>query len=440
MKKEKVIFICENCSYESYKWLGRCPACGTWDSFRELKRKDLKEKEKGEIFKFTDIKLKRKKFIETGINEVDRVLGGGLVEGGLYLLGGDPGIGKTTLLLHIADKISNMGKKVLFVSAEESGEQLKMKAERLKIKGENLWISQSSDTESIEEEIREIKPEFLIVDSIQTVFNPLNVSSPGSVSQVRDVGSFFLKISKREKITTFLIGHVTKTGEIAGPKTLEHMVDCVLYLEGEKKENLRILRPFKNRFGSTDEIGIFEMGEEGLLEVKDTLGLFVSELKAPGVTIFPMVEGKRVIMVQIEALVSKTFFPVPRRESQGFDIRRLSMILTCLEKYLNLPLYQYDVYVNVTGGIKINETAGDLPLALSIISSFKNIEFPENFFSFGEIGLAGEIRNVRDYKKRIQEAKRMGFNKGITPYIENSDKDFIGIKNLREILSLNVFT
>ncbi|MEO0283913.1 MAG: DNA repair protein RadA [candidate division WOR-3 bacterium] len=440
MKKEKVIYICENCSYESYKWLGRCPVCGSWDSFRELKNKNLKEKEKGEVFKFTDIKLKTKKFIETGINEVDRVLGGGLVEGGLYLLGGDPGIGKTTLLLIIAEKISNKGKKVLFVSAEESGEQLKMKAERLKIEGENIWISQSSDTESIEEEIREIKPEFLIIDSIQTVFNPLNPSSPGSVSQVRDVGSFFLKISKRENITTFLIGHVTKTGEIAGPKTLEHMVDCVLYLEGEKRENLRILRPFKNRFGSTDEIGIFEMLEEGLLEVKDTLGLFVSELKAPGVIIFPMVEGKRVIMVQIESLVSKTFFPVPKRESQGFDIRRLSMILTCLEKYLNLPFYQYDVYVNVTGGIRINETAGDLPLALSIISSYKNIELPENFISFGEIGLAGEIRNVRDYKKRIQEAKRKGFNRGIIPYIENSDKDFLSIKNLKDVLRINVFS
>ncbi|MEN3045884.1 MAG: DNA repair protein RadA [Candidatus Hydrothermales bacterium] len=433
MKGEKVVYICENCSYESPKWLGKCPSCDSWDTFREVKIKNLKEITKSKVYRFDEIEIKTKNYIETKIEEVDRVLGGGIVEGGLYLIGGDPGIGKTTLLLKIADKISEEGKKVLFISAEESKEQIKMKAERIKVKGENIWISQSLDTDSIEEEIKELKPHIVVVDSIQTVFNPSNPSSPGSVSQVRDVGSFFLKISKKENIAVFLIGHVTKTGEIAGPKTLEHMVDCVLYLEGERKEGLRILRPFKNRFGSTEEIGIFEMREEGLVEVRDPSGLFLSDIKSEGIAYFPMMEGKRVIMVQIQALVSKTFFPVPKRESQGYDIRRLSMILTVIEKYLKLPLYQYDVYVNVIGGIKITETAGDLPLALAIISSFKGIELPEKLFSFGEIGLAGEIRNVKNYKRRVQEAKKIGFKIGVVPLFENSDGDLIKVRNLREV-------
>ncbi|MEN3044634.1 MAG: DNA repair protein RadA [Candidatus Hydrothermales bacterium] len=438
MKKEKIIYVCENCLYESPKWLGKCPSCESWDTFREIKSKVLKETEKSKVLRFDEIEIKAKNYIETKIEEVDRVLGGGIVEGGLYLIGGDPGIGKTTLLLTIVDRISQEGKKVLFISAEESKEQIKMKAERIKVRGENIWISQSLDTDSIEEEIRGLKPHIVVVDSIQTVYNPLNPSSPGSVSQVRDVGSFFLKISKRENIAVFLIGHVTKTGEIAGPKTLEHMVDCVLYLEGERKEGLRILRPFKNRFGSTEEIGIFEMKEEGLIEVKDPSGLFLSDIKSEGISYFPMMEGKRVIMVQIQALVSKTFFPVPKRESQGYDIRRLSMILTVIEKYIQLPLYQYDVYVNVTGGIKITETAGDLPLALAVISSFKSKELPEKLFSFGEIGLAGEIRNVRNYKRRIQEAKRIGFKRGVVPFFDNFNDDLLKVRNLKEV-SKNFF-
>jgi DNA repair protein RadA/Sms len=435
MKKEKVIYICENCGYESPKWMGKCPVCDAWDSFKELKEKKVKSvSEREKIIRFNEIRADERSYIKTEISEIDRVLGGGIVEGGFYLIGGDPGIGKTTLLLEIAERLSEKGKKVLFISAEESKEQLKMKAERIGVKGENIWISQNPDIYAIKDEIEELEPDFVIIDSIQTVYNPDNPSSPGSVSQVRDVGSFFLKLAKTKNISTFLIGHVTKSGEIAGPKTLEHMVDCVLYLEGEKKEGLRILRPFKNRFGSTEEIGIFEMTERGLIEVKDPSTLFISNIRSPGISLFPMMEGKRVIMVEIQALVSKTFFPVPKRESQGFDIRRLSMILTVMEKYLNLPLYQYDVYINVAGGIRITETAGDLPLALAIFSSFKNIELPDRFFSFGEIGLAGEIRNVRNLQKRIQEAQRMGFRKGVIPYNSENFSEFLKVKSLKEAI------
>ncbi len=434
MKREKN-FVCKVCGYESPKWLGKCPVCESWDSFKEIEEKRNKYEEKGKVFKFTDVEPKEEKYFPTGISEFDRVLGGGIVEGGLYLLGGDPGIGKTTLLLEMAERLSEKGKNILFISAEESVEQLKLKSERIGIKGKNLWISQNSDIYLIKEELEDISPFLCIIDSIQTVYNPENPSSPGSVSQVRDVGSYFLKIAKSKNIVVFLIGHVTKTGEIAGPRTLEHMVDCVLYLEGEKKEGLRILRPFKNRFGSTEEIGLFEMTEKGLIEVKDPSNFFISDIKSPGISVFPMMEGKRVIMVEIQALINRTFFPVPKRESQGFDIRRLSMLLTVMEKYLNLPLYQYDVYINVAGGIKILETAGDLPLILSIYSSFKNIPLPEKFFSFGEIGLAGEIRVVKNCQKRIQEAKRLGFNKALIPEIPNLNHEFLKVKNITQAIN-----
>mgnify|MGYP000010262480 CR=1 FL=1 len=428
-------YICENCGYESPKWMGKCPSCDAWDSFKELKEKREKPfSEREKIIRFNDIRTDERIYIKTEISEIDRVLGGGIVEGGFYLVGGDPGIGKTTLLLEIAEKLSEKNKKVLFISAEESKEQLKRKADRIGVKGENIWISQNSDIYVIKDEIEELKPDLVIIDSIQTVYNPDNPSSPGSVSQVKDVGSFFLKISKTKNISTFLIGHVTKSGEIAGPRTLEHMVDCVLYLEGEKKEGLRILRPFKNRFGSTEEIGIFEMTEKGLIEIKDPSTLFISNISSPGISLFPMMEGKRVIMVEIQALVSRTFFPVPKRESQGFDLRRLSMILTVMEKYLNLPLYQYDVYINVAGGIRITETAGDLPLALAIFSSFKNKKLPDGFFSFGEIGLAGEIRNVKNSLKRIQEAHRIGFKKGIIPYTSQNFSEILKAKKLEEAI------
>ncbi len=439
MKGDKSIYICENCGYESPKWMGKCPSCDTWDSFKEIKEKKIKPiSEKDKIVRFNEIKFDKKSYIKTGISEIDRVFGGGIVEGGLYLIGGDPGIGKTTLLLEISEKLSEKKKKILFISAEESKEQLKIKAERINIRGENIWISQNSEIHLIKEDIEELKPDFLIIDSIQTVYSRENPSSPGSISQVRDVGCFFLKIAKTKNISTFLIGHVTKSGEIAGPKTLEHMVDCVLYLEGEKKEGLRILRPFKNRFGSTEEIGIFEMTEKGLLEIKDPSTLFISNISSPGISLFPMMEGKRVIMVEIQALVSKTFFPVAKRESQGFDLRRLFMILTVMEKYLNLPLYQYDVYINVAGGIRIIETAGDFPLALAIFSSFKNISLPFKFFSFGEIGLAGEIRNVRNSQKRIQEAKRLGFEKGAVPYDAENITEILKVKTLQEAIK-NLF-
>lgn len=410
-------FLCQKCGYSSFKWMGRCPSCGEWNTFVE--EKEEKRESKREFSKpvpLASAKPVKEIRIKTDISEIDRVFGGGIVKGAYYLLGGEPGIGKSTLLLQISSILSNKGYKILYVSGEESDFQIKMRAERIGADSKNIFVICENDIEGIIAGIREINPDVIIIDSIQTIYSPDFASSPGSITQVRECGGEILRMTKEGECSTFVIGHVTKTGEIAGPKTLEHMVDCVLYLEGEEKENLRILRSVKNRFGNTGEIGIFEMTEKGLKEVKEIEKFFLNRnSEVPGSAIISLTQGTRPLFVEVQSLVTKTPFSIPKRESAGFDIRRLSLLLAVMEKRLNIPFYKYDVYLNVTGGIRIYETACDMGVCASLISSMKNISLPKDILFVGEVGLGGEIRPVHHLNIRLKEAERTGFKKAFIP-------------------------
>lgn len=428
-------FLCINCGYISPKWMGRCPSCGEWNTLVEEKT-ERKEKKFTKPVPLKSTKLPEETKIKTGLEEFDRVLGGGIVKGGYYLLGGEPGIGKSTLLLQVANIFSKKGYKVLYVSGEESPSQIKIRAERINIDDKNIFILCENNIEGIKEGVKEVRPELLIIDSIQTVYSPEFASSPGSITQVRECGAEIMRITKENEISSFVIGHVTKMGEIAGPKTLEHMVDCVLYLEGEEKGEVRILRSVKNRFGSAGEIGVFEITSKGLIEIKEIENIFLHrDTNVPGSAVVSLAQGTRPLFVEVQSLVTKTPFSIPKRETSGFDIRRLSLLIALMEKRLSIPFYKYDVYLNVTGGIKIYETSCDLGVCVSLISSMKNISIPKDILFIGEVGLGGEIRPVNLLEMRLKEAERIGFKKAFIPFQDTSIKNIkvVKLKNLEEM-------
>ena len=400
MAKNKTIFVCSECGNESSKWLGKCPVCQAWNSFYEQKKvetknKEIKDKSKSIPQKLNSYEAKETLRINTGFNELNRVLGGGLVKGSLVLLGGEPGIGKSTLILQICDKIKGDG-KVLYVSGEESAEQIKLRAARLNINNEDILFLGETDIDLVNEAIININPKLVIIDSIQTMYSDEITAAAGSVSQVREITSQVMRACKSRGITTIIIGHVTKDGNIAGPRVLEHMVDTVLYLEGERYFSYRILRGVKNRFGSTNEIGMFEMKGEGMCEITNPSYILISERddNPAGSCIVSSMEGTRPILVELQALTSQTVFGYPKRTANGIDYNRLSLLIAVLEKKAGLNLSSQDVYLNVVGGLKINEPSIDLGIMMATASSFKNVPIPKDMIIIGEVGLTGEVRRI----------------------------------------------
>ncbi|WP_055105044.1 DNA repair protein RadA [Paenibacillus ihumii] len=425
MVKVKTKFFCSECGYESPKWYGKCPGCGSWNSMVEETEKVVKTQgmssglfhTKEKPLPIINIESGKEPRIVTGIGELNRVLGGGVVPGSLVLVGGDPGIGKSTLLLQTSHELAKVGLKVLYISGEESIRQTKLRAERLGALSQELYVLCESDMEAIEAAIDELKPDFLVIDSIQTVYLPEVTSAPGSVSQVRECTARFMRIAKGQGIATVLVGHVTKEGAIAGPRLLEHMVDCVLYFEGERHHSYRLLRAVKNRFGSTNEIGIFEMNESGLTEVVNPSELFLSErpLGVAGSTVVASMEGTRPMLVELQALIASTHFPSPRRMATGVDHHRMGLIIAVLEKRMGMFLQNQDAYVNLAGGVKLDEPAVDLAIAVSIASSFRDIPTKPDDVIFGEVGLTGEVRAVSRAEQRVREAAKLGFKRVILP-------------------------
>ena len=446
-KKNATVFVCSSCGYESSKWLGKCPGCNEWNSFYEEKviatntyAKD-KIKAKSEVIQLNTVEKKTTVRIKTDVEELDRVLGGGFVEGSLTLLGGEPGIGKSTLILQICDKVKIDG-KILYVSGEESAEQIKIRADRLGIKKDNILFLSETDIDNVEEALEKTEAKFAIIDSIQTMYSDEITSAAGSVSQVREITARVMKMCKQKGITTIIIGHVTKDGNIAGPRVLEHMVDTVLYLEGERYFSYRILRGVKNRFGSTNEIGMFEMQNEGLVEITNPSTILISERDGnpPGSAIVISLEGTRPLVLELQALSTPSVFGIPRRNANGIDYNRLTLLIAVLEKRVGLNLGSQDVYLNIVGGIKINEPALDLGIVLAAASSFKNISIKENIAVIGEVGLTGEVRRVNMIEKRLKEAEKLGYKYCIIPESnkrvlkDNFKLDIIGVKNIKDAM------
>lgn len=412
-KKLSTIFVCNNCGYESSKWLGKCPACSQWNTFFEEKQVNvntakIRQNIKNEVVQLNNVVKKETTRIKTGVEELDRVLGGGFVNGSLTLLGGEPGIGKSTLILQICNSIKIEG-KIFYVSGEESAEQIKLRADRLEINNEKILFLSETNIDIVQNSIEKYNPQFLIIDSIQTMYSEEITSAPGSVSQVREITARIMQICKQNGITTIIIGHVTKDGSIAGPRVLEHMVDTVLYLEGERYFTYRILRGVKNRFGSTNEIGMFEMEGKGLVEIKNPSKILISERNGnpSGSIITVSLEGTRPLLVELQALTTLSIFGMPRRNSIGIDYNRLTLLMAVLEKKANLQMGNQDVYLNVVGGIKVNEPALDLAIILAVASSYKNTSIKEDVVAIGEVGLTGEVRSINLIDKRIKEAERL---------------------------------
>lgn len=427
MAKVKSVFFCQNCGAESPKWMGKCPQCGEWNSLVEEVIKDIKHNrtptKRGigntdiKPVSLVNIKISSIERISTGFVEIDRVLGGGIVPGALMLLGGDPGIGKSTLLLQVSQKVADTGGTVLYASGEESQLQLKLRAERLHINSPGLHVMADTDLDHILEETLAHHPALMIIDSIQTMYTSDIDGAPGSVSQVRECTSRLLRFAKEQNIPILIIGHVTKEGNIAGPRMLEHMVDVVLYFEGERSYQFRILRSIKNRFGSTSESGIFAMVEEGLSELSNPSASLLAERsdEESGSAVMIYLEGQRPILVEVQSLVTSTAFGIPRRTAIGYDLNRLIVLLAVLEKRCGLTMGNKDVYVNVIGGLKVNEPACDLSMAVAIVSSLKNRAVPNDMIILGEVGLTGNIRSIPRIEQRINEAKKLGFTKFIIP-------------------------
>lgn len=424
MAKAKTVFFCTNCGNESPKWQGRCPGCGQWNTMVEHTQKPtapgrassapvgvsripkkLHEVDTGDELRFL-----------TGMGELDRVLGGGAVEGSLVLVGGAPGIGKSTLLLQICAHICQ-SRRVLYASGEESERQLKLRAQRLGVASEELFILSETRLDSILEAVETVKPDVLIADSVQTLYSESNESSPGSVSQVKDCAMRLMQLSKSEGITVFVVGHINKEGAIAGPKVLEHMVDCVLLFEGDPNNSYRLLRAAKNRFGSTNEIGVFEMGDQGLIPVPNPSQMLLQGRpeNAPGSCVACVMEGTRPVLAEIQALVTKTSFNVPRRAADGFDFNRAVLLLAVTEKRAGLHLGTYDAYINVVGGLRLDEPAADLPLVLAVASVYRDQPIPADLAAIGEVGLTGEVRAVNHLAQRLQEVSRIGFTRCVIP-------------------------
>jgi DNA repair protein RadA/Sms len=431
MAKPKSVYVCQDCGHEAAKWAGKCGACGAWNSYVEEIRggdtssKSSKSSDKAgygaeggdEPVRMSDVQYDDEERVLSDISELDRVLGGGFVPGGVVLLGGDPGIGKSTLSLQVAGQFAETGREVLYISGEESLAQLRMRAERLSVTADDIWVVGETMLERAEKRVKDKKPDLFIVDSIQTLATERLTSSPGSVAQLREVTSAITQLAKGMGIPTVLIGHVTKEGAIAGPKVLEHMVDTVLYFEGQPGMNYRVLRAVKNRYGSTNEIGVFEMRGTGLHEVTNPSAMFLAERpeKASGSVVVPIVEGTRPLLVEVQALVSASNYGPPRVTSIGVERNRVELLLNIIEKRTGLKVAGHDVFVNVAGGVKVTEPAADLGIAIAIVSSYLDRGVPSNAVAFGEIGLTGEVRAVTQSVARLGEAKKLGFERAILP-------------------------
>ncbi len=454
MKKIKTTYSCQECGYHAPKWLGRCPECGGWDCFVEERTAPMNHlgARPGKPFlRSTPVPIDSVIIDEdhrtlTGIGEFDRVLGGGLVAGSLVLIGGDPGIGKSTLILQVIHGLAEGNKKILYVSGEESIRQIKMRSQRLNAVSPGMLVVSEIDIDVILDMTDSIKPDALVIDSIQTMFSPEVSSAPGSVSQVREATMKLMLMAKQTGIPTFLIGHVTKDGAIAGPRIMEHMVDTVLYFEGDQNHEFRILRAVKNRFGSTNEIGVFEMKESGLAEVKNPSAIFLAEraANAAGSVVTACIEGTRPILVELQALISSAGFGTPRRTVLGLDYNRVSLLVAVMEKKLGLNLAGHDIFMNVTGGVKVSEPAVDLGIVSAVASSFLDRPIPEAMIAIGEVGLSGEVRGVSHLDARISEIEKMGFTKCIVPktslkqMTKKNDIELIGISKLVEVME-NLF-
>ena len=447
MAKSKTVFFCGECGYESAKWLGQCPVCKAWNAFSEapaIKKggSSLKPGVAASLpIKIKDVSLESDERVTTGISELDSVLGGGIVKGSLVLVGGDPGIGKSTLLLQMCAKLSDKNVSVLYVSGEESERQIAIRSERLGRQSSDMLLYCETDIEKIEAAIENGKPEVVIVDSIQTMYSSKADSAAGSISQVREVTSTLLRISKGLGVSIFIVGHVTKEGTVAGPRTLEHMVDTVLYFEGEDVASYRILRAVKNRFGSTNEVGVFDMGQTGLREVANPSEYMLKGMpeNAPGSVVACTMEGSRPILVEVQALVCQTNFNFPKRTTAGADYNRVNILIAVLEKRLGLNLGGCDAYVNVAGGLKINEPALDLAIVAALISSYRNRESKGKIIAFGEVGLTGEVRGVNLARLRLEEIAKFGENLVIIPKV-NYTKDLpfkvLPVSNVRELMDI----
>ncbi len=444
--KQKTVFVCKECGYEAIKWLGKCPSCGTYMSLIEEKAEKTSEAsrpvKKTELRTLDNIDTNEEVRESSGSGELDRVLGGGIVRGSLVLCGGEPGIGKSTLLLQVASYCSK-SETVVYISGEESERQIRIRAERLKVDKSRLLVANETDLDSILSAIEESEAKVAVIDSVQTIYSSELSSAPGSVGQVRECTMRFMKTAKEKGITFFIVGHVTKEGSIAGPRVLEHMVDCVLYFEGERHQSYRIVRAVKNRFGSTDEIGVFEMRDRGLVDVMNPSLMLLSgrPVDVPGSAVVCAVEGTRPILSEIQALCVKTSFAMPRRTADGVDFNRLTLMCAVIEKSLGFKMSENDVYINVTGGIRIPENASDLGMAAAIISCYLNKPLPEDMAFFGEVGLTGEVRTVTMAQRRLSEAAKMGFLKCMMPFdslgaIEKTNGiTIVSVKNLGDVVS-----
>ncbi|MCX7769612.1 MAG: DNA repair protein RadA [Proteobacteria bacterium] len=438
--KQIIDFVCQNCGYKSPKWIGKCPDCGSWNSFvEEVSRSHKSNKRDRDILeplKISEVDLRDIRRIKTSILEFDRVLGGGIVPASMILIGGEPGIGKSTLITQVANIIANQGLKVLYLTAEESLQQVRIRAERLGTLSDNFYIIAENSLENLLRILNKTNPDLLIIDSIQTIFSEDIPSAQGSVSQVRECASKLMDIAKRNNITVFVVGHVTKEGIIAGPRVLEHLVDTVIYFEGDRGLNFRILRSVKNRFGSTNEVGIFEMSESGLKEIRNLSEYLIGDRVSdePGSATFVAIEGTRPIIVEIQALVTNSNLAMPRRISMGIEGQRLNILVAVLEKKLGLPLYANDIFLNIAGGLKLTETASDLAVCLAIISSYKNLVLPKDMIFLGEVGLLGELRPVSQVNLRLKEAKNLNFKKALLSANQkyNEDFDIMYAKTLEE--------
>ena len=428
MAKAKSIHVCSACGYESPRWYGRCPACEAWNSLEEtlaasseaLPRQKEKKQRGGtgaQVLSIRDIEADDQMHQPTGMEELDRVLGGGIVEGSLTLLGGEPGVGKSTLLLQICSKLAQAGKTVLYISGEESARQIKLRAKRVGAGHEGLLVLAENAMDEIEDKLEKTAPDLVIVDSIQTMYRPEMASAPGSVSQVRECASLFMRYAKTNGCAIFLVGHVTKDGSIAGPRVLEHMVDVVLYFEGDYQREYRLLRAVKNRYGSVNELGIFEMTGEGMRAVDGASELLLSQRAkdASGSVVFCGMEGTRPVLMDIQALVAQSFYSSPKRTVNGMDQGRVALLLAVLEKRAGLRLYNQDVYLNVAGGMSLNEPAADLAVCLAVASSLWDSALPMDLAAMGEVGLAGEVRSIPQLERRMAECKRLGFTKIMCP-------------------------
>jgi len=444
-KQDKTIYVCQSCGYQTLKWMGRCPDCGQWNSIVEELFKSDRKKGRSSIISQPEsidaISLAPEMRLKTGIAEFDRTLGGGVVPGSLVLIGGDPGIGKSTLILQVLDSLSQKGCCALYLSGEESAQQIKLRAERLSVHSDTLFVITGTCIEELFEKLDPLKPDLVAVDSIQTIYTDDIASTPGSVGQVREVASRLMNFAKQSGIPIFLIGHVTKDGAIAGPKVLEHLVDTVLYFEGDSGHVFRILRSVKNRYGSTNEIGVFEMKDCGLTEVGNPSRIFLEERpqNVPGSVVIPCLEGTRPVLVEIQSLVGPSPLGMPRRTALGVDHNRISLLVAVLGKRIGIELGDQDIFVNVAGGLKVDEPAADLGIVSAMMSSFLDMPVHRDLVMFGEVGLAGEVRGVSQPDLRIKEAKKMGFSRCLLSQnnLEGSSPpkgiELIGVESIQEV-------